>query len=215
MKRQFSRNLRTLDPRGKRTERTFVLIYPWYNTAHARWLPARRRGRICAHMSTLAPGQGAAPASPPARARHPRLRPLTSPPAASALRRSIHEDRLWSCEICARRHTREGVKGGRRSCAVAVTRGWVVCAAKQGQQQHRELQRTMQHTWSPTQRYSSSRVSPVARQDCEGVRCSRAERFFVRAHRIAPFARGRPSLEKRERVVERPWAANRLSTQLN
>ena len=33
------------------------------------------------------------------------------------------------------------------------------------------------------------------------MRCSRAERFFVRAHRIAPFARGRPSLEKRERVV--------------
>ena len=73
-----------------------------------------------------------------------------------------------------------------------------MCAAKQGQQQHRELQRTMQHTWSPTQRYSSSRVSPVARQDCEGVRCSRAERFFVRAHRIAPVARGRPPLENRE-----------------
>jgi hypothetical protein len=130
LKRQFSRNLRTLDPRGKRTERTFVLIYPWYNTARARGLPARRRGRICAHMSTLAPRQGAAPASPPARARHPRLRPLTSPPAASALPPLDPRGLVWSCKICARRTRAEGVKGGRRSCAVAVTRGWVVCAAK-------------------------------------------------------------------------------------
>ena len=87
LKRQFSRNLRTLDPRGKHTERTFVLIYPWYNTARARGLPARRRGRICAHMSMLEAGEGAAPARPLARPRHPRQRPLTSPPAASALRR--------------------------------------------------------------------------------------------------------------------------------
>ena len=130
LKRQFSRNLRTLDPRGKRTERTFVLIYPWYNTARARGLPARRRGRICAHMSMLEAGEGAAPARPLARPRHPRQRPLTSPPAASALRRPIHEDQLWSCKICARRTHAEGVKGGRKRRAVAVTRGWVVCAAK-------------------------------------------------------------------------------------
>ena len=121
--------------------------------------------------------------------------------------RLIDEDRLWSCDICARRHTREGVKGGRRSCAVAVTRGWVVCAAKQGQQQHRELQRTVQRTWSPTERYSASRVVPVTRRHSEGVRCSGVEHFFVRGHRIAPFARGRPSLEKRERGPRRPSKA--------
>ena len=163
-----------------------------------RGLPARRRGRICAHMSMLEAGEGAAPARPLARPRHPRQRPLTSPPAASALRRLIDEDQLWSCEICARRHTREGVKGGRRSRAVAVTRRWVVCAAKQGLQQHRELQRTLQRTWSPAERYSASRVVPVARRHSEGVRCSRGERFSVRGHRIAPVAHGRPPLENRE-----------------
>ena len=90
---------------------------------------------------------------------------------------------------------------------VAVPRGWVVCAAKQGQQQHRELQRTVQRTWSPTERYSASRVVPVTRRHSEGVRCSGVEHFFVRGHRIAPFARGRPSLEKHERAPRRPSKA--------
>ena len=76
-----------------------------------------------------------------------------------------------------------------------------------GQQQHRELQRTLQRTWSPTERYSASRVVPVARRHSEGVRCSGAEQLLVRGHRIAPFARGRPSLEKRERGPRRPSKA--------
>ena len=90
------------------------------------------------------------------------------------------------------------MKGGRRSRAVAVTRRWVVRAAKQGLQQHRELQRTLQRTWSPAERYSASRVVPVAWRHSEGVRCSRGERFSVRGHRIAPVAHGRPPLENRE-----------------
>ena len=93
--------------------------------------------------------------------------------------------------------------------AVVVPRGWVVCAAKQGQQQHRELQRTLQRTWSPTERYSASRVVPVVRRHSEGVRCSGAEQFLVRGHRIAPFACGRPSLEKRERAPRRPSKVHR------
>ena len=71
-----------------------------------------------------------------------------------------------------RRTQAEGVNEGRMVRAVAVPRGWVVCAAKQGQQQHRELQRTLQRTWSPTERYSASTVVPVTRRHSEGVRCS-------------------------------------------
>ena len=44
--------------------------------------------------------------------------------------RAIHKDRLQSCDICARRTQAEGVKGGRRSRAVAAARGWGVCVAK-------------------------------------------------------------------------------------
>ena len=140
-------------------------------------------------------------------ARHPRLRALTSPPGRLSCSCAIHECRLQSCDICARRTHSEGVKEGRMARAVAVTRGWVACAAKKGLQQHRELQRTVQRTWSPTERYSASRVVPVTRRHSEGVRCSGVEHFFVRGHRIAPFARGRPSLEKRERAPRRPSKA--------
>ena len=62
--------------------------------------------------------------APPARTRS------SSIGAASALRRLIDEDQLWSCKICARRTCAEGVKGGRRSRAVAAARGWGVCVAK-------------------------------------------------------------------------------------
>ena len=136
--------------------------------------------------------QSAGPSPPPAAA--------TAHIAASCIRAAPLDPRglVWSCKICARRTRAEGVKGGRRSRAVAVTRRWVVCAAKQGLQQHRELQRTLQRTWSPAERYSASRVAPVARRHSEGVRCSRGERFSVRGHRIAPVAHGRPPLENRE-----------------
>ena len=135
LKRQFSRNLRTLDPRGKHTERTFVLIYPWYNTARARGLPARRRGRICAQYRARDAGKAVANRRPDRRAHHSRLRPPAHAPAPSALRPSLSIGRAPELRDLRAAHTGGGcerraqVACGRGDAKVGGVRGEIRAAA--------------------------------------------------------------------------------------